>query len=80
MPDTINPLSRYARRLASMEVYSVRKRRLYYPRGRNDAHIVIEINKMAGRKPETQKLLIHTLFSEFERGLSFTQINVEITI
>ncbi len=29
----------------------------YYPRGRSDAYTVIEINMMAGRQPETQKLL-----------------------
>jgi hypothetical protein len=52
----------------------------YYPGGRSDAYTVIEINMMAGRKPETQKSLIKTLFQELESKLSLAPIDVEITI
>jgi hypothetical protein len=56
------------------------KEDFYYPGGRSDAYTVIEINMMAGRKPETQKLLINTLFAELERELSLAPIDVEITM
>ena len=52
----------------------------YYPGGRSDAYTVIEINMMAGRKPETQKLLIKTLFQEIENALDIKPIDIEITI
>lgn len=52
----------------------------YYPGGRSDAYTVIEINMMAGRKPETQKLLIKTLFQEIEKALDIKPIDIEITI
>ena len=52
----------------------------YYPGGRSDAYTVIEINMMAGRKPETQKALIKALFQELETQLSLAPIDVEITI
>lgn len=52
----------------------------YYPGGRSDAYTVIEINMMAGRKPETQKALIKGLFQELEAELSLAPIDVEITI
>lgn len=52
----------------------------YYPGGRSDAYTVIEINLMAGRKPETQKALIKALFREIESRLSLAPVDVEITI
>ena len=52
----------------------------YYPGGRSDAYTVIEINMMAGRQPETQKLLIKTLFQEIEKALDIKPIDIEITI
>lgn len=52
----------------------------YYPGGRSDAYTVIEINMMAGRKPETQKALIKALFREIESQLSLAPIDLEITI
>jgi len=52
----------------------------YYPGGRSDAYTVIEINMMSGRKPETQKALIKSLFQELESQLSLPPIDVEITI
>ena len=52
----------------------------YYPGGRSDAYTVIEINMMAGRKPETQKALIKEIFKQLEEQLSLPPIDVEITI
>lgn len=52
----------------------------YYPSGRSDAYTVIEINMMSGRKPETQKALIKSLFQELKSQLSLASIDVEITI
>ncbi|EAT13686.1 tautomerase family protein [Bermanella marisrubri] len=52
----------------------------YYPGGRSDAYTVIEINMMAGRKPETQKDLIKAIFSEVESKLGLSSVDVEITI
>lgn len=52
----------------------------YYPGGRSDAYTVIEINMMAGRKPETQRDLIKAIFRELEKHLSLPPIDVEITI
>ena len=52
----------------------------YYPGGRSDAYTVIEINMMAGRKIETQKKLIKTLFLEIEAQLSILPVDIEIII
>ncbi len=56
------------------------KEDFYYPGGRREAYTVIEINLMAGRKPETQKRLIKAIFREFEAQLSLAPIDIEITI
>ena len=52
----------------------------FYPGGRSDAYTVIEINMMAGRKPETQKLLIKTLFQKIQNEINIKPIDIEITI
>lgn len=52
----------------------------YYPGGRSAAYTVIEINMMKGRKPETQKQLIKTLFKEIESVIGIAPIDIEITI
>ena len=52
----------------------------YYPSGRSDAYTIIEINMMAGRKPETQKALIKALFKEIEEQLGIAPVDIEITI
>ncbi|WP_444912531.1 tautomerase family protein [Microbulbifer sp. PAAF003] len=56
------------------------KEDFYYPGGRTDAYTVIEINMMAGRKPETQRSLIKPLFQGLESQLSLAPADVEITI
>ena len=53
---------------------------LYYPAGRTDAYLFIEINMMAGRQPDTQKQLIKALFQEIERALSIAPADIEIVI
>ena len=52
----------------------------YYPGGRTDAYTVIEINMMAGRKIETQKSLIKSLFQEIERQLLISPVDIEVII
>jgi len=52
----------------------------YYPGGRTDSYTVIEINMMAGRKVETQKKLIKSLFQEIEVNLAIAPMDVEIVI
>ena len=56
------------------------KEDFYYPSGRSDAYTVIEINMMAGRKVETQKKLIKSLFKEIESELSISPVDIEINI
>jgi hypothetical protein len=56
------------------------KEDFYYPGGRSDAYTVIEINMMAGRKVETQKKLIKTLFSLIEGQLKISVVDIEIII
>lgn len=52
----------------------------FYPSGRTNAYTVIEINMMKGRKPETQKSLIKTLFNEISATLGISVVDIEITI
>jgi len=56
------------------------KDNFYFPGGRTDAYTVIEINMMAGRKAETHKKLIKSLFHEIENQLSISPVDVEIII
>ncbi len=52
----------------------------YSPGGRSAAYTIIEINMMAGRKIETQKQLIKSLFTEIENQLSISPIDIEVII
>ena len=52
----------------------------YYPGGRSDNYTVIEINMMEGRKIETKKALIKSLFSKIESELNILPVDVEIMI
>jgi hypothetical protein len=56
------------------------KEDFYYPGGRSDAYTVIEINMMAGRKVDTQKSLIKSLFKAIEIELSIAPVDIEIVI
>lgn len=59
---------------------SMEKEDYYYPSDRTDAYTVIEINMMAGRKTETQKKLIKTLFKEIKKQLLISPNDIEIII
>ena len=52
----------------------------YYPSDRSVQYTIIEINMMEGRKVETKKTLIKTLFQNIEKQLNIAPIDVEITI
>lgn len=69
------PEDRRAHRFMPMD-----KADFYYPGGRTDAYTVIEINMMAGRKPETQKALIKAIFTNIENQLGIAPVDVEIVI
>lgn len=56
------------------------KEDFYFPGGRSDAYTVIEINMMQGREKATQKALIKALFSEIEKNLAISPIDIEITL
>lgn len=44
------------------------------------SYTVIEINMMEGRKEETNKALIKSLFAEITKKLSISPVDIEITI
>ena len=69
------PENKRAHRFVPME-----KEDFYYPGGRSDQYTVIEINMMSGRKVETQKELIKSMFTEIENALSISPVDIEITI
>ena len=52
----------------------------YYPGGRSDSYMVIEINMMEGRKVESNKALIKALFENIERVFNISPVDIEITI
>lgn len=56
------------------------KEDFYFPGGRTDAYTVIEINMMEGRKVETIKALIKSLFHEIESNLGITPVDVEVIV
>ena len=56
------------------------KENFYFPGGRSDAYTVIEINMMQGREKNTQKALIKALFSEIEKQLNISPVDIEITL
>ena len=56
------------------------KEDFYYPSGRSDAYTVIEINMMSGRKIETQKKLIKSIFKKIENILSIPPMDIEVII
>lgn len=52
----------------------------YYPEGRTDNYIIIEINMMEGRTVETKKQLIRLLFERISQGLNIALQDIEINI
>ena len=69
------PRGRHALRFIGLE-----KEDFFYPKGRTDDYIVIDINLMQGRMEQTKKHLIKMLFSELEYKLGIRSNDVEITI
>ncbi len=69
------PDNKRAHRFIPME-----KEDYFYPEGRTDAYMVIEISLMSGRSVEAKKNLIHLLFQRIESTLGIAPIDVEITI
>ncbi len=69
------PDNKRAHRFIPME-----KEDYFYPEGRSDAYMVIEISLMSGRSVEAKKNLIHLLFQRIESTLGIAPIDVEITI
>lgn len=56
------------------------KDEFFYPDGRSDNYVSMEINMMAGREIETKKKLIKEMFISFEKYLGITPVDLEITI
>jgi 5-carboxymethyl-2-hydroxymuconate isomerase len=52
----------------------------YYPAGRSDAYLVIEIMMIAGRSEAARKALIHALFAAIHSRLGVAPVDVEIMI
>ncbi len=52
----------------------------YYPEGRSDAYLVIEVNMMSGRSEGARKTLIHLLFEKIEAQLGIAPTDVEVMI
>ncbi len=69
------PDNKRAHRFIPME-----KEDYFYPEGRTDAYIVIEISLMSGRSTGAKKNLIHSLFQRIESTLGIAPVDVEITI
>ena len=69
------PDNKRAHRFIPME-----KEDYFYPEGRSDAYIVIEVSMMEGRSVDSKKNLIHLLFERIEADVGISPIDVEITI
>jgi len=59
---------------------SLEKGNFYYPAGRSDAYIIIEILMISGRTVETKKHLINMLFKEIHQQLGIRLEDIEICI
>lgn len=56
------------------------KDEFFYPDGRSDNYVSMEINMMEGREENTKKQLIKEMFSSFENELDIAPVDLEITI
>lgn len=52
----------------------------YFPAGRTDAYLVIEVSMMAGRSEDARKKLIQLLFERIEKEAGIAPVDVEIMI
>ena len=52
----------------------------FYPAGRTDRYIILEISLFEGRSVEVKKRLINLIFERFSKELSLEPMDVELTI
>lgn len=52
----------------------------YFPAGRTEAYLVIEVSMMAGRSEAARKKLIHLLFERIDSALGIGPVDVEIML
>jgi len=69
------PKNKRAHRFINLE-----KDDFYYPEGRTDDYIIIEIMMISGRTVETKKSLIKMLFKEINEQLNISTTDIEISI
>ncbi len=69
------PKNKRAHRFINLE-----KEDFYYPEGRTDKYIIIEIMMIAGRTVTTKKNLIKMLFKEIHEQLHISTTDIEIVI
>ena len=69
------PKNKRAHRFINLE-----KEDFYYPEGRTDEYIIIEIMMIAGRTVTTKKNLIKMLFKEIHEQLHISTTDIEIVI
>lgn len=69
------PESKRAHRFIPLDVSD-----FYYPDDRSERYTVIEINMMEGRKIETQKRLIKSLFATVKKAVNIQPVDLEIII
>ncbi|WP_281612599.1 tautomerase family protein [Flammeovirga sp. SubArs3] len=69
------PQNKRAHRFINLE-----KDDFYYPEGRTDQYIIIEIMMITGRTVETKKKLIQLLFKEISEKTDISTTDIEILI
>ena len=69
------PVDKRAHRFFPLEVED-----FYYPAGRSEHYIIIEIAMIEGRTVETKKRLIRLLFERINRDLAISLQDIEICI
>ena len=69
------PKNKRAHRFINLE-----KDDFYYPEGRTEKYIIIEIMMISGRTVETKKKLIKMLFKEISEKIDITKTDIEISI
>ena len=78
--DCIVESLKYPRDKRAHRFINLDKEDFYYPEGRTDAYIIIEIMMITGRTVETKKDLIKKLFKEISEQLSISTTDIEIVI
>lgn len=69
------PKNKKAHRFINLE-----KDDFYYPEGRTNEYIIIEIMMISGRTVETKKRLIKMLFKEISEKIKISSTDIEISI